>query len=209
MYFSHLFLHHGINSIISRTVILSHEEMKNESTIKNENNTENNVEKETKTANKKKIAPPEIVQLTPSYFNYKGNDKVVISFQYSKKVQQKTGFCKFTNTVVEGNITSNNEIICFSPPIDQKVTQLTISFDSENWSTMEKAVGVQQPLDPKKLAFDVIGCIFVFSGVPSCVRAYFCKRKKTTEFDIIKDPEEEPILKKDQENGESLFGSFK
>ena len=155
------------------------------------------------------IPTPEILQIKPPYINSKGNQELIISYQLKTNYYQPNGFCRFDSVIIPGNITKNSELICLTPEIQEKSVKIAISFDGKNWSENLKSIGVEQPISMQKLIFDLVSCLFIFSGIPSFVRSHFCKKRKSGNYDILENPEGEPFKnQKDEKQGEMLFSEF-
>ena len=152
---------------------------------------------------------PEILHISPFYLHAKGSDNVVVSYKSDQNPKTNEAFCKFDSFVVQGKVNENHEILCVSPPLSESTVKLTVSFDNKTWSRNEQIIGVQQNFSTKKVLFNIFACLFIFSGVPSCLRSHFCNtRNNTSEYDIFQNTEETPNKASNQPKGEQLFSQF-
>ena len=81
------------------------------------------------------IPLPVITNMFPTLAKRVGGETIVLQYYTESNYTQQFGYCKFGSTIVKGNITKDGELKCIIPPSNSKGQKVTMSFDSDNWST--------------------------------------------------------------------------
>ena len=138
------------------------------------------------------IPLPVMIDVEPKTVTAKGGDILLVQYFTESNYTQSHGYCKFGSTIVKGNISNQGELKCMVPPSSVKGQKVSVSFDSDKWSTKSVVLMYKKEFNLVKFLIQIGVVVLIIAG---CVIYYFTREKEQLNSEIDQKAEKAPFYR--------------